>query len=510
MLRITQGDLLESGGYLRALIYKSADYLEQIIGRQDIRSVDDKEAQLRRIIVHAGPHLDEYVADWLFTASLSPATRAITFEEQVLTSSEGDPWSELAWPSSAVFGLGGTVSANTKPLILFDEHSSDQSRTDVSCCQMVATALFGELPNSVSTLLREANVIDAHAGAHPQHLGNLIKSMHGVRVQLGSDPATGEQVTDFLSAEHKRAIIHACLTAVVYCLENNIDLVKNPGEKEAAIRSRIDRYLTCTRLSQEPSFADVTMRLGKWLFNQSNIFGTAILTEKERNGGEIKQIPLLDATGKKVPQLLLLARTIFACEKCWGSAVADLIAIHLFETLYRSSFWFRQVELEINALFGGSAGCRQSRVGAIERVKLEPLRIRFSAYCDGRTIYFDRDVPLMVIGLVPATGFFNANKAAMNYINEQNRGVGIVFVNDTTLGTKSVHNCENTPLADWDRFCDLLNDREPACWHRPMFEHGPADYILNGTAAHQERERSSIGFGDVLRLARKTFYRRHG
>jgi hypothetical protein len=499
MLSISQNDLAESGGILRAIVYKGAAYLESIIGRPNIKSLGSKERELRRIIVHVNPHLDEYVADLLFVAALPPDLRSVPFEEQTLYSLDNDSYSQLTWPTSAVFGFGGAVSGGAKPLVLFDEHTPNQARSDVSCCQMVADALFEKLPDSVRFLLREANAIDANAGAHDQNLSTLIKDMPLVRFQLGTDPTTGEEVTDFLSHEYKRAIVHACLVAVVYCLENGIDLENNVNEKVDALRPALERYTAKTQLRHDPAFQQVNSRQKSLALGQSVVFRDAFL-RNDRGA-------LTDDRGQRVPQLLLFSRIIFACHKCWGPGIADLIATHIFEVFYRAQFGFEKVEAEIAALFAGRAGCRHSSIGTVERVSLPDIHVRADRRRLGKTEQFEGNLPLIVLGVVPAPGVIKANKAAMNYINEKNWGVGIVFMNDSAQGTKSIFKAQNLPNDKWDRFCRVLQDREPKIWHRPIFDRGPAPYMLNGTASHKELDRSGLGFGDVLRILRSTCYK---
>jgi hypothetical protein len=175
MIDITSAFIRDSGGLLQALIYKSAEYNESIIGRQNIKGLGGKERYLRRIITHANPHLDEYVGDLLLTAALPQPLRAIPFEEQTIFSRDDDADCKLTWPSSVVLGMGASVSGGATPLVFFDEHSEDATRSAASCCQMAADALFARLPQSIRTLLHEANSIDQFGSAHDQNLSNIIK-----------------------------------------------------------------------------------------------------------------------------------------------------------------------------------------------------------------------------------------------------------------------------------------------------------------------------------------------
>ena len=45
-----------------------------------------------------------------------------------------------------------------------------------------------------------------------------------------------------MTPEWKRALVHACLTAVIYCLENGIDLRSDPDGKVQAFKGALELY----------------------------------------------------------------------------------------------------------------------------------------------------------------------------------------------------------------------------------------------------------------------------
>jgi hypothetical protein len=264
------------------------------------------------------------------------------------------------------------------------------------------------------------------------------------------------------------------------------------------MKGPLEQYISRTNLNQDASFRKINDRQKSLTNGQAVVFREAFLAGK-------KDL-LLDETGKPVPQRLVFSRIIYACNKCWGKGIADLIATHIFEIFYRAQYGFEKVESEIIALFNSKAGGRHSPLGRIERVNLPPIYVQASRRLKGRTEHFDGNLPLMVLIAAPAPGIIKAKEAAMNFINENNWGCGVVFLIDTAEGTKSIFKVKNLPQEKWDRFCNMLQNREPELWYRPIFDRGPAPYMLNGTSSHKELDRSNLSVDGLLRLLRKNFY----
>lgn len=515
MINITTAFIKDSGGLLQALVYKSAEYLEGIIGRQNIKGLGGKERYLRRIITHSNPHLDEYVADLLLTAALPQPLRAIPFEEQTIFDREDDADCRLTWPSSVVLGLGASVSGGATPLVFFDEHSEDATRSAASCCQMAADALFIQLPQSLRVLLHEANSIDQFASAHDQHLGNIIKDFHEIRFAFKRDEATGEEISDFLNPEWKRGLIHACLTAVVYCLENGIDLRSDPYAKTQALSGPLELYRANSLIRDDLLFKDTDERT-KNLYSvvaQEKAFQDASLKAKVPNP-DLKartKEPLItvsqkDSSGHDIPQLLIASRVIYACRQCWGDNIATLVALHIFEVEYQAQLNFKTVFEEIKSMFDNRYVEVSTPIGLLEQNSLPPVFIQGVRRQRGMKIPFEGRYPLILIGISPGPGVIKPNRAARSFINKRNNGLGIILINDTALGTKAISRCDNTPYPKWAKLCSALQDLEPNSWSWQQSAGQGYDYILNGTKAHRYMEPSSLTFKSLARLLRSTFY----
>jgi hypothetical protein len=504
MIKITSALIQDSGGLLQALIYKSAEFIESIIGRENIKGLGGKERYLRRIITHANPHLDEYVADLLLTAALPRPLRAIPFEEQTIFSRDDDADCKLTWPSSVVLGMGASVSGGANPLVLFDEHSEDATRAAASCCQMAADALFQRLPESLSTLLHEANSIDQFGSAHDQNLGNIIKDFHEVRFAFARDAASGEEVSDFLTPEWKRALVHACLTAVVYCLENGIDLRSEPEAKVQALSGPLELYRSNNLRRGHAMFKSADERTKGLYLNaaQERVFKEAGLKAKVAN----RVVTQKDSSGQEVPQLLIASRVIYACRQCWGEGIATLIALHIFEVEYQAQLNFKAVFQEIKSMFDNRYSEVNTPIGLLEQSSLPPVFIKGVRKQRGFATPFEGSYPLIVIGVSPDPGVIKPNRAARSFINKEKSGLGIILVNDTTLGTKAVFKCDNTPYPKWAKLCAALQDLEPNSWSWQQSAGQGYDYILNGTRAHRHMEPSSLTFRTLARLLKSTFY----
>lgn len=504
MINLTNAFIKGSGGLLQALIYKSAEYIESIIGRQNIKGLGDKERYLRRIITHSNPHLDEYVADLLLTAALPRPLRAIPFEEQTIFSKDDDADCKLTWPSSIVLGMGASVSGGASPLLLFDEHSEDSTRAAASCCQMAADALFVRLPQSIRTVLHEANSIDQFGSAHDQNLSNIIKDFHEVRFAFAKDAASGEEVSDFLTPEWKRALVHACLTAVVYCLENGIDLRSEPEAKVQALSHPLEIYRANNLRRGHAMFKSTDERTSGLYLKaaQEKVFSEAGLKAKVAN----RIVTQKDNLGVEIPQLLIASRVIYACRHCWGEGIATLIALHIFEVEYQAQLNFKAVFHEIESMFENRSSKILTPIGILEQSSLPPVLIQGVRKQRGLSTPFEGEYPLILIGISPDSGVIKPNRAARNFINKKKNGLGIILVDDTTLGTKAVFKCDNTPYPKWAKLCAALQDLEPNSWSWQQSAGQGYDYILNGTRAHRHMEPSSLTFRTLARLLRATFY----
>lgn len=495
MLKIEAQEIAAAGGMLAAITSKSASYLYQLTKAAHKPVPSEIVDELDRIIVHVDPHLDEYFAELLFRACLPKEKWAVELYEQAVFSQTDDLGCKHLWPSAAVLGLGSTYSGGTTPLFLFDEHVSGQSKVADSCSQIVADKMLSIVPASISEMLREINFIDEYGGGHPQNLNNLIKALHEARFQFGSED-DGVQVRDVLSSEWKRAIVCACLVAVIYCLENQIDIKGYPEEKRKSLESSLDNYIVKSRHQNHARFAGAIQRLRSIYLDQALVFKNAVL--RNRTGA------MLDSEGNQIPQLLLLSRVCFACEKCWGIDFRDAIATHFWEVELQNHLSFGVVEDEIDKIVRAKTSKAATAVGTITFNFLPDMDVEF---LDFRKQRRKKRTRLWIFTMAPNVGVTRAAQAIQHYTNEHNFGCGLILMKNSILGTSALFKGSSLPEEGWRRLVSLIRSKEEECWHViDQSTGGIAPFIVNGNKAHQYVPRSALDNMTLMELAKKTLY----
>ena len=470
MLKLTQQDIQSTGGFLSSLTKQCESYVRSVLqskGRLNFRY--NKEIDyLERIIVHTDPHIDEYVAELLFSACLPQTTDTskLQFQELFISSKDNDQNCKNLFPTAAVFGIGRTASGGADALFLFDEHTSEEGkpRTAESCSQIVANSFIPTLPQSVYTVLREINTIDSFAGAHSQHIGNIIKDIHETRF------AFDHNTKGYLDANWKRALVDACVTAVIYCLENNIDLFGKPEEKAEALKQSLTNYVQNNVHRNHEKFKETNQGISDTYLNQKKVFGSPKAVLRDRNGNEIK-----NKKGRSIPQLLILSRCCFACYKCWGEIITDIIFMHFWETIFQNQLNFRIMRDEVKSAFGKKGERFNTTVVTLKRKILAK--------------------DLWVVSFSPNNpDFIGVTKDALtNYINNNNNGNAILLLENPFHTTKAIFQLK-TPESVWQKVVKRILSKED-CWYQaaPYF-------ILNGNKTHLYHERSSVDFDALVKL----------
>jgi hypothetical protein len=512
MITITQSDVAASGGVLAALADKSCECIRRVLKSGWKEPPQDVLGSLERIIVHTEPHLDEYFAELLFRSCLPREKQKCEFIEQSVFSATNDLGCQHLWPSAAVLGIGSTAAAGVMPLFLFDEHVSGQSKIAASCSQVVAEKMFNSIPAAVATVLTEVNAIDEFGGGHPQNLNNLIKTLHEARFWFGKDTADDTEMRDNLTPEWKRAIVDACLAAVITCVEDGIDLKSEPAAKRASLTSSLDNYIQCSVHAGHPRFQDTANRIRSVFGDQVNVFRDAFL--RNRRG------PINDAAGQPIPQLLILSRVCFACEHCWGTKLRDVITTHFWEQEFQKQLNFYAVEDTIKSLFATGKGRAVTPIGAFTRTGLPEIM------ADVRTAGAQQQIqkkkrPVWVVSVTPAAGIFKPNQAISSFINKNNGGCGLILVRDTMVGTSALFKCSAIPQTQWQRLVSEIINKEgesnpslagnesesSGCWYVPRDSGGGiAPFILNGNKSHQYVPRSGLDATALCELVKRTFY----
>jgi hypothetical protein len=505
MIQITTHDLKNKGGLLATLAVKSAEYVRSITPSSAAVDASTLTNLIRRHIVHTDPHIDEYFAELIFRACVS-SSDSTDFIEESLFSPDSDFGAQQLWPEAVVFGIGSTVSYGVRPIFLFDEHVTGKGKTCSSCSEVVAEELRSwgsiELPRSVQTVLNEVNVLDEYGKAHPQSLWNITKTLHQVRFLFSKGASPKDDVRDSLSAIWKRAVVDCCLVSVIYALENGVDLVGDPKAKKDALQRSLEHYAKHSFHRGHPKFEEALQQIGSDYGNQKGTFDQAFL-----RGAQSKLI--VDNSGTAVPQLLLLSRVCFASLTCWGDDITNAVMMHLWETEFQRQINFLTVwdELEIALQTRGNSE-RRTSVGVIRFGRLPSIEIQ-KQVVDKSTHQkklIKGRAPLWILNLSPAADFFSAHKAALNYMNQNNDGCGVVLIDNSYSGTKVL--LKGGAISDerWGLLINKLKTLEPACWYDASTDPDrPAPFLNNGNKAHQYVPRSGLDFDALCDLARTTF-----
>ena len=138
MIIISPQFINQAGGVLQAISLKAAEVVSDLAKETTVTPpTSDQLGRLNHILLHAAPHLDEYMAVLLFRASLPPEKRNLPVEEISLTSRNNDRLAKVIWPTSVVFGIGGTHTGGAYPLLKYDEHvQAGRHRRDTSCTKL--------------------------------------------------------------------------------------------------------------------------------------------------------------------------------------------------------------------------------------------------------------------------------------------------------------------------------------------------------------------------------------
>jgi hypothetical protein len=490
MIILSSREIQQYGGMLAALTGLSGEFVGNLI---EISSGIDRIKHLsQRHIVHADPHIDEYFAELLMRSCYSNAEN-VEFVEESLYSKDNDLSACLLWPESIVFGIGANTRFKCEPFLMFDEHKGAKGRSTPSCSQSVADYLkeqFGLLVgNSLGEILKEINAVDEFGRAHPQHLGNVIKTLHRIRFYIPDNGDEKRTSRKHLSPEWKRALVNACIVGVANCLENKIELVENAEEKRKSLFRSLNYYRKRTMLKSNKHFEEAMNTISSNYGNQKDVFKKAYL--KDSNSREI-----VGSDGKRSEQIFVLSRVCFGMENTWGKEIADMIMMHLWEVIFQQQLSYLTL-MEVLEQQNGKTGDinETTSIGVVKRrvidVKIEENNRSYKQ-------------PMWILGISPKNDIIEANKAALSIINDNNNQCGIILLEDDVLGIKTIFKAKNTPSDIWGKITGILLEVEPDCWYQPSNDSGEqAPFICNGSKAHQYMPRSGVDVDVIVKIVKE-------
>lgn len=469
MIQLTQQYINNNGGYLHSLRKKSALYIRSLLNKEkSLLHTDLELSRLDRTISHAHPHLDEYFADLLFRSCLPEHKMDIDFMEMSIQSKDNDSACKAYWPNAVVYGIGSMAAGGAQAICLFDEHEQEGEKSVASCSQMVKDRLLKKyIPASVFQVLWEVNELDSTGAAHNHHISNIIKTAHQVRFMFKREKEYHKSVQDWLSPEWKKSIMDTAITSIIYCLENRIDLIGNPDQVTDCMKKSLNYYARNSPFRSDTIFNEVIAYFETHVVSQKGAFNSAKLAVSKKD------------------QLLILGRVCFALEQCWGEQTASIIMMHFWEILYQGQAAFMELSSELEHLKNGKQTIH-SKYGIFQKKMIRnPQLSAISAYNLKLKKDFDpifcimhgEQTPIMLMG----------NRPLINFLNKNNSGFGIVFLEDPFSCTKAIFKGPTVPQHYWEKLVDLIYQKETEAWHKTlsMKTGAYAPFLINGNRSHQ-------------------------
>jgi len=477
MISIDKEYVKRNGGLLASLSARCNEYLsELLINSRCVRRSPNLKA-LHRTVVHKDPHIDEYMADLLFRASLPIGKRNIDFMEMSVQVKGNDSNCKAYWPNAAVFGIGSQSIAGASPFMLFDEHLSGGRRDVDSCTQMVVNQVFrqSQIPYSIALVVQEVNEIDMAGNAHQQHIGQLMKISHRVRVIFKKGEEYHLNTQRNLDAKWKKALMDVCITSIVYCLENHIDLLNNVEEKTKYLEKSLDLYLLKCPFRDEETFTKTSKYIQRQYLEQKGVFKNA-------------KLPI----SQNKDQLMILSRVAYAIEKCWGKDLAHSIMIHFWEMIYQGQSSLEEVKREIAPFALTNNGQLQTSYGTFQKIsKSVSFKPHYNRYGKKSP---NSNPDFWILSMSQTPRLILGNKPLLHFLNKYNYGFGIILLQDGFNCTNALFKGNAVPNYAWRKICNSIDRMEPGFWHivKNPSTGDYAPFLINGNAAHQYVPHSGI------------------
>lgn len=478
----------DAGGLLNAIVLASAQYVYKVIERHtskdDIKWFEkEKQKKLHRLIIHKNAHLDEYFAELLFRAILPPHMKDIEVKEHTLISSSNDIFAKVSWPNAVVFGIGSEDAGGAKALQIFDEHNATEgTRIKASCSQLVVDEFLKRVPRSIQIILSEVNESDSNSGAHQYNLKNLTTLLHETLYLVGIDEYKKSDINKYLTENWKRAIIDACIVAMIYSYQNDVyregELVGGIKEKIISSTKRsLEYFLAHTLLSKNSNFERIKADM-RYKFSSFDTIDKAVW--RSPSGQEI---------GK---QILVLSKICYALEKSWGTNISNFVMMHIWQGLFHRQLLFEEVMSEIRNLPKNELV--QTRFGSVIKIEIDNPNFKPEQRGnDKRKRTFQENNSLWLFGInLTIPDYYNTAtvfKALLNneYAQKGNNGFGIILLHDKTINAKIVNIGPTIPDWVWRKLSDAIVEKEPDRWFQlKRNDGGYADFILNRNKAHQD------------------------
>lgn len=501
MINITPQYIKNAGGVLQAISLKSAEVIRELLDVKNIKQLNKSKLDiLERILVHSSPHLDEYLAVLLFRACLPlEKLHKLQFEEFSLHSMNNDQLAKAIWPTSAVFGIGGTHDGGAKPLIMYDEHVPEgMKRPESSCSIMTKKRHLSNIDIPLYKVISEVDHIDAYANAHNKHLGNYIKLMHDTEYIFSKGSTVREDIKDPISPIWKQSLVEACITAFILGIHDKKPF-SNPDYWRKPAQDSLDHYAKHSLLKDDPKFS---IAFGTLKTNISNVynFNRIYLTITESDNTK-RQI--VNKQGLPIKQLMLMPYLAALCQDYWGPYLGHIIMAHFWEARIQAQISYENIKDILKTTIGNGIHEIPYVRTPVGQLSFRHIPVMQNYNGKMRTPWV---IEIILNGVMP-----NAKAPMLSFLNSNNNGIGYIILHNTGANNLVLNKGSNIDYTEWQLLwdklillegnSDVVGNDVAGCWHRTLSNNKiMAGFFLNGNKAHQYVPHTSLDAESLLEL----------
>lgn len=333
----------------------------------------------------------------------------------------------------------------------------------------------GGILSALLQVVQEVDFIDANGNAHPQHLGNCIKRMHGTPLLLS--PATAsKKVSDIMTSSWKQAVVEASIVSLALAKYDNQSFYMPEYWRQPALDS-FQYYVDNCPLKSDPTFSISVNTLREWI---NNFYGAKF--RLRTNDGK----PINTKVGSQTKQNLIIYYLSAILQLYWGPVLGQIFMSHYWEALLQSQMTFRGIQDQLKNIVDSSRQHITQRTPYGDVTYFNTGLMRTAAA--GKS-----SRPIWILELVPRHGVVEARTPITYFLNQENDGVGYTLLRTHDTGTNVLTKGKGIFQQEWEHLCERLiavegnADDEPAgCWHRTYDSQNLlAGFLLNGNPAHQ-------------------------
>lgn len=499
MINITN-NLKKTKGVIPAITLTCAQLLEEHILRNNIRFKNFNVSGIERILTHAAPHIDEYMALMIIRAALPDDKKLMPLEETFLADAENDTRAQLTWPASILLGFGGIQDGGAQAGILFDEHESDETAGNIkesSVAMLVKNKLLkGNLSAPLYNILREIDHIDANGNAGTHNLSTYVKRFHSLDLIQGAD-SNGNIINNRMDTAWKEASVSACIISLIKAHDDKIPFMsKSYWEQhvKSDITQSLEFYKKHSMVKNDPNFskvfqkffADTVDKFPAHLF-QDNYF----LTVKNKNGS--KTITK-DANGNKLRQLMLIPYIASLCKIYWGEKLANIIMFPFWDTQIQQNVVYQTCLNELNRVIDEANG----KPIINKRTSIGQVSVLYSnkfIKCEVKDFNKQTVIKKCPVVLFDISSNIAVRNAMLTILREKFNNAGYAVFRNLDKNNQSLvlSKGANIPVKSWEALIDELLRRDGSsdsrkrigAWHKVTDRNGQLEtFILNGNSAH--------------------------